>query len=120
METGLNRVRQGSVCSAACPRKNFGPGAFLGYPWEDAIPAALAKDFTPLVLARVLYLAAAGRLEVSGPLCRHGGRGQLGGTCGWVLHREGTCGRQRLGMSGSWLCRSGLQTLRFLSGPPLN
>lgn len=88
----MNKVRQGSVCSAAYPRKNFGPRAFLGHPWEDAIPAALTEVVTPLVLAQVLYLASAGRLEVSGPLCRLGGRGQLGGACGWVLNREGHVG----------------------------
>lgn len=98
----MDKVGKGLVYSAACPRRNFGPGAFPGHPWEDAIPAALTEVLTPLVLALALYPTGAGRVEVSGPFSRLGGRGQLVEACGWVLNSEGTCSRAASG--NEWFC----------------
>lgn len=81
--------------SAACLRRNFGLGAFSATP--GAIPAVFTEVLNPLVLAQVLYPVTAVRVEVSGPLSRHGNRDQLGGACVWVLNREGTCIREASG-----------------------
>lgn len=74
METGLDNVGEELAYSTACPRRSFDPGAFPGHPWEDDIPAVLTEVLTPLVLALVVYPAGAGRVEVSGPLSRHGSK----------------------------------------------
>lgn len=70
----MDKVGEELAYSTACPRRSFDPGAFPGYPWEDAIPAPLTEVLTPLVLALFVYPAGAGRVEVSWPLSRHGSK----------------------------------------------